>query len=83
MNPLLISVVLLMGAALMGLIGAMIALPIAAALQEFLREVQEEQRERWGAEREDGATHPEAATSAPPPEPRDRGPHDTVGPPPH
>ena len=58
MNPLLISVVLLMGAALMGLIGAVIALPLAAALQELLREVQEQQRERWSSEREDGAPPP-------------------------
>jgi putative heme transporter len=83
MNPLLISVVLLMGAALMGLIGAMIALPLAAALQEFLREVQEEQRERWGSEREDGAHPPGTATLTREPEPPDRGPHDTVGPAPH
>lgn len=82
MNPLLISVVLLMGAALMGLIGAMIALPLAAALQELLREVQEEQRERWGAEREDGA-QPGTAPLPQEPEPRDRGPDDTVGPAPH
>ncbi len=77
MNPLLISVVLIMGAALMGLIGAMIALPLAAALQEFLREVQEEQRERWLAESEDGPTAPRE------PGPVERGPHDTVGPAPH
>jgi predicted PurR-regulated permease PerM len=83
MNPLLISVVLLMGAALMGLIGAMIALPVAAALQEFLREVQEEQRERWGDEREDGATRPEAAPVLPEPEPHGRGPDEPVGPAPH
>ena len=83
MNPLLISVVLLIGGALMGLIGAMIALPLAAALQELLREVQEEQRERWGSEREDGATPPEVTTASQQPEPRDRGPHDTVGPAPH
>ncbi|HZH16279.1 MAG TPA: AI-2E family transporter, partial [Archangium sp.] len=83
MNPLLISVVLLMGAALMGLIGAMIALPLAAALQELLREVQEEQRERWGGEREDGAPHPEAAPMPREPEPRDQSPHGPVGPAPH
>lgn len=60
MNPLLISVVIIMGATLMGLVGAVIALPVAAAIQEYLRELQEEQRLRWGAEAEarDGAAGP-------------------------
>jgi predicted PurR-regulated permease PerM len=83
MNPLLISVVLLMGAALMGLIGAMIALPIAAALQEFLREVQEEQRERWGSEREEEGAPPGPPSHGPDDarDPRDM--HGPVGPAPH
>lgn len=55
MNPLLISVVIIMGATLMGLVGAVIALPVAAAIQEYLRELQEEQRLRWGNEAENGA----------------------------
>jgi predicted PurR-regulated permease PerM len=65
MNPLLISVVIIMGATLMGLVGAVIALPVAAALQEYLRELQEEQRLRWGTETEDDARVP---TGGPRPE---------------
>jgi predicted PurR-regulated permease PerM len=91
MNPLLISVVILVGAALMGLVGAVIALPVAAALQEYLRELQEEQRLRWGNELENGA--PEDTSGGPRPEDsfgsvaraHDPGdPPDTAGPtPPH
>jgi predicted PurR-regulated permease PerM len=80
MNPLLISVVLLIGAALMGLVGAIIALPIAAALQELLREVQEEQRLRWDAEDGGGAAAPERKED-PPLLPPDE--HDPAGPAPH
>jgi predicted PurR-regulated permease PerM len=78
MNPLLISVVLLIGGALMGLVGAIIALPIAAALQELLREVQVEQRLRWDAE--EGAVEPKPEEEGPrlPP-----GENDSTGPVPH
>jgi predicted PurR-regulated permease PerM len=80
MNPLLISVVLLIGGALMGLVGAIIALPIAAALQELLREVQEEQRLRWDAEEGAGAVEPQREDEGPrlPP-----GENDPTGPVPH
>ncbi|MGZ3459763.1 MAG: AI-2E family transporter, partial [Archangium sp.] len=84
MNPLLISGVLLLGGGLMGLIGAVIALPVAAALQEYLREVQEEQRLRWGAEQEELSAPPLPPPGGPPghaPEAHD--PHDTTGPGPH
>lgn len=89
MNPLLISVVIIMGATLMGLVGAVIALPVAAALQEYLRELQEEQRLRWDAETEDGAARstgvlPPLDTREPVTRAHDPGdPPDTAGPAPH
>jgi predicted PurR-regulated permease PerM len=80
MNPLLILVVLLVGGALAGLLGAVIALPVAAAIQQLLREVQEEQRLRWDAEDGGGAAAPERKQDAPllPPDE-----HDPMGPVPH
>ncbi|HEX8823505.1 MAG TPA: AI-2E family transporter [Archangium sp.] len=80
MNPLLISVVLLIGGALMGLIGAVLALPVAAALQQLLREVQEEKRLRWDAEADRApveAPRMEDGPRLPPDE------HDSAGPAPH
>ncbi len=80
MNPLLISVVLLIGGALMGLVGAIIALPIAAALQQLLREVQEEQRLRWEAEEGRVAVAPEDKEEGPRLPPDE---HEPAGPAPH
>ncbi|PTL85556.1 AI-2E family transporter [Vitiosangium sp. GDMCC 1.1324] len=77
MNPLIISVVIIMGASLMGLIGAVIALPVAAALQEYLREVQEEQRLRWGSELEVGPPSGESTIIR---EPDAHDSRDTTGP---
>ncbi|MCI0672555.1 MAG: AI-2E family transporter [Myxococcaceae bacterium] len=42
MNPLLITLVLLVGAGVWGVLGVIVALPVAAALQVVLREVQRE-----------------------------------------
>jgi len=80
MNPLLISVVLLIGGALMGLVGAIIALPIAAALQQLLREVHEEKRLRWEAEDGGGAAAPERKEDGPRLPPDE---HDPASPAPH
>lgn len=80
MNPLLILVVLLIGGALAGLVGAVIALPVAAAIQELLQEVQEERRQRWEAEAASGAVEPERKEDVPRLAPDE---HDSAGPTPH
>lgn len=51
MNPFLLTVVLIAGAGLDGLIGATLALPFAAAIQELLRDVQERRERRWRRKR--------------------------------
>ncbi|MCP3102362.1 AI-2E family transporter [Myxococcus sp. K15C18031901] len=47
MNPLLISIVVLSGGALAGLLGAVIAVPLAAAAQVLIQEVLRERKARW------------------------------------
>jgi predicted PurR-regulated permease PerM len=47
MNPLLISIVVIAGAMLMGIPGAVLALPFAAALQILLQRVQQRRIARW------------------------------------
>lgn len=47
MNPLLISIVVLCGGALAGLLGAVIAVPLAAASQVLIQEVLRERQLRW------------------------------------
>lgn len=47
MNPLLLTAVLIAGAGLDGLVGATLALPFAAAVQELLHDVQERRERRW------------------------------------
>lgn len=47
MNPLLISIVVIAGAMLMGVPGAVLALPFAAALQILLQRVQQARTARW------------------------------------
>jgi predicted PurR-regulated permease PerM len=47
MNPLLISIVVVAGAMLMGVPGAVLALPFAAALQILLQRVQQTRTARW------------------------------------
>lgn len=51
MNPLLMTAVLIAGAVLDGLVGAALALPFAAALQELLRDVQERRERLWRRKR--------------------------------
>lgn len=70
MNPLLMTAVLITGAVLDGLIGATLALPFAAAIQELLRDVQEHRERRWRRKRP-----PAPGTQPTPPLPG--------GPPPH
>jgi predicted PurR-regulated permease PerM len=49
MNPLLISVVVLVGGATLGILGAVIALPVAAALQVLLEDVHRQRQAEWAA----------------------------------
>jgi putative heme transporter len=55
MNPLLIALVMLLGTALAGLIGALLALPIAGAVQVLVQERLAQLHARWRTE-QDGAT---------------------------
>lgn len=47
MNPLLITLVVLVGATLAGVLGAVLALPVAGAIQVFLQDALERRTERW------------------------------------
>ena len=49
MNPLLIALVMLVGVGLTGLVGALLALPIAGAVQVWLQDVLAQRQERWRA----------------------------------
>ncbi len=66
MNPLLIVIVVVSGAMLMGVFGAVLALPFAAALQVLLQRVLEQRKRRWEQEARALATAP--ATPSPSPE---------------
>jgi predicted PurR-regulated permease PerM len=48
MNALLIALALLLGTALAGIVGALLALPIAGAIQVVLSEMKARRRARWG-----------------------------------
>jgi putative heme transporter len=48
MNPLLIALVLLAGTALAGVVGTLLALPVAGAIQVVLGDALERRRARWG-----------------------------------
>lgn len=61
MNALLVSVALLIGTALGGILGTLLALPVAGALQVVLGDVLARRRERWG----ERGTEPELRASAP------------------
>jgi predicted PurR-regulated permease PerM len=50
MNPLLIAIVVIVGAMLMGVLGGVLALPFAAALQVVLQRVQRMRAHRWEQE---------------------------------
>jgi predicted PurR-regulated permease PerM len=50
MNPLLIAIVVIVGAMLMGVLGGVLALPVAAALQVVLQRVHRMRAERWEQE---------------------------------
>ncbi|HYI03038.1 AI-2E family transporter [Hyalangium sp.] len=63
MNPLLIAIVVIAGALGMGVLGAVLALPLAAALQVLLQRVQEQRNRQWARE----LPAPAPAPAAPPP----------------
>ncbi|MDQ3265748.1 MAG: AI-2E family transporter [Myxococcota bacterium] len=50
MNPLLIALAMLFGTAFGGILGALLALPIAGAIQVILQDVLARRHERWAAE---------------------------------
>jgi predicted PurR-regulated permease PerM len=52
MNPLLIAMVLLAGAALSGVLGALLALPVAGALEVILEDAHKRRAARWPASEE-------------------------------
>lgn len=52
MNPLIIALVMLVGTGLAGLLGALLSLPIAGAVQVVLQERLAQRRERWRNEEE-------------------------------
>jgi putative heme transporter len=60
MNPLLIALAVLVGTYYAGVLGALLALPLAGAVQVLLRDVLERRQERWG---EGSAGDPDAAGS--------------------
>jgi predicted PurR-regulated permease PerM len=70
--PLLVIVAVLIGASLLGVLGALVAIPVAAALQILARDAWRIRQERLAAEQAPGAGPPPAPPSAeeePPPEP--------------
>ncbi len=56
MNPLLIAIVMLIGTALVGLLGTVLALPVAGAVQVLLQDLLRRRRERWDAQKRVEAT---------------------------
>lgn len=56
MNPLLIALVMLVGTALAGLVGALLALPLAGAVQVLLQDRLARRQEQW-RNGKDGVTH--------------------------
>ena len=71
MNPLLIALVMLVGTSLAGLIGALLALPIAGAVQVLLEDRLAQMNERWRT-RKNGT--PRVILSPEDPGPRERPP---------
>ncbi|MBN1210475.1 MAG: AI-2E family transporter [Myxococcaceae bacterium] len=71
MNPLLIAIVVIVGAMLLGVLGAVLALPLAAALQVLLQRIQAQRTQRWEREARELAPLPEppppAGEEKPPP----------------
>ncbi|MGA9523886.1 MAG: AI-2E family transporter [Myxococcaceae bacterium] len=51
MNPLLIAIVMLIGTAMVGLLGTVLALPVAGAVQVFLQDLLRRRRETWAAQK--------------------------------
>jgi predicted PurR-regulated permease PerM len=78
MNPLLIAIVVIVGAMLMGVLGAVLALPFAAALQVLLQRVQAQRTHRW--EREARELAPLPATAPPAAEEKPQPPRDSEEP---
>lgn len=63
MNALLVSVALLIGTSLGGILGTLLALPVAGALQVFLGDVLAQRRERWGERPSNGELRPSSAST--------------------
>ncbi len=67
MNPVLIAIVLLMGTALFGVLGTVIALPIAGAFQVVLRDLKQHRQEAWRKrDAERARAHPDQLELLPP-----------------
>ncbi|MBZ4330380.1 AI-2E family transporter [Corallococcus sp. AS-1-12] len=64
MNPLLISLVALVGGTVAGLLGVILAVPAAAAGQVLLTEVQRERRKTWRRERRQAVAAPSGLGNA-------------------
>lgn len=58
MNPLLIAIVVIIGAMLMGVLGGVLALPVAAALQVVLQRVHRMRQRHWEQEARPGGGPP-------------------------
>jgi putative heme transporter len=53
MNPLLIAIVMLVGTSYAGILGALLALPVAGAAQVVLRDVLERRKRAWGEKKDE------------------------------
>ncbi len=51
MNPLLIAIVMLIGTSLVGLLGTVLALPVAGAVQVVLQDLLRRRRQKWTAQK--------------------------------
>jgi predicted PurR-regulated permease PerM len=82
MNPLLIAIVVIIGAMLMGVLGGVLALPVAAALQVVLQRVHRMRAHRWELEAQQaGHTGTGARVAGPTvPEGRREEPRETTDP---
>jgi predicted PurR-regulated permease PerM len=70
--PLVVIVAVLIGASLLGVLGALVAIPVAAAIQILVRDAWRIHQERQAAEEAPGAgppPEPPPAEEQPPPEP--------------
>jgi putative heme transporter len=59
MSPLLIAVIMLVGTAMAGVLGALLSLPIAGAFQVLLEDVLARRRARWDTSAKPAEAHAE------------------------